>query len=123
MVEPNMLANARPSIARRWLLFGAWIVAASLLFARPLIALVHLSLSNADASHLLVIPFLTAGLLFIERHAIFKHPSFSAGGGIFLFMSVIIVLSIRLAGDRVTSDLLLSSNVLAVLLLWTAGFA
>lgn len=123
MVEPNMLAKARPSIAGRWLLFGTWIVAASLLFARPLTALVHLSLSSADASHLLLIPFLTAGLLFIERRTIFKHPSFSAGGGIFLFLSAIIVLSIRLAGDKVTSDLGLSGNVLAVLLLWIAGFA
>jgi len=105
------------------LLFGVWIVASSLLFGRPLIALVHLSLSNDDASHLILIPFLTAGLVFIERRTIFKHPSFSAGGGIFLFLSVIIALSVRLAGDMVTPDLRLTGHVLAVLLLWIAGFA
>src|SRR5882762_2449238 len=118
-----MLDNERTSIARRWLLFGVWIVASSLLFGRPLIALIHLSLSNDDASHLILIPFLTAGLVFIERRTIFKHPSFSAGGGIFLFLSVIIALSVRLAGDMVTPDLRLTGHVLAVLLLWIAGFA
>src|SRR5882762_1724365 len=118
-----MLDNERTSIARRWLLFGVWIVASSLLFGRPLIALVHLSLSNDDASHLILIPFLTAGLVFIERRTIFKHSSFSAGGGIFLFLSAIIALSVRLAGDKVAPDLRLTGHVLAVLLLWIAGFA
>jgi exosortase len=123
MVEPNMLDNERTSIARRWLLFGAWIAAASLLFGGPLIALVRLSRSNDDASYLLLIPFLTAGLVFIERRTIFKHPSFGAGGGIFLFLSAIMVLSLRLAGDKLAPDLRLTGNVLAVLLLWIAGFA
>src|SRR5690348_13972077 len=100
MVEPNMLDNERTSIAGRWLLFGAWIVGGSLLFGEPLIALVRLSLSNADASHLILIPFLTAGLVFIERRTIFRHLSFGAGGGIFLFLSAIMVLSLRLAGDK-----------------------
>jgi len=123
MVKPNMLDNERTSIARRWLLFGAWIVGASLLFGGPLIALVRLSLSSADASHLILIPFLTAGLVFMERRTIFRHPSFGAGGGIFLFLSAIMVLSLRLGGDKVAPDLRLTGNVLAVLLLWIAGFA
>jgi exosortase len=117
------LHDTRNNVSKRWLLFGVWVAVSSLLFARPLLALVHLSLTNDDASHLIVIPFLTAGLVFMERRTIFKHPSFSAGGGIFLFLSVIIVLSVRLAGDKVTPDLRLAGNVLAVLLLWIAGFA
>jgi len=80
-------------------------------------------LSSGDASHVVLIPFLTAGLVFIERRTIFRHPSFGAGGGIFLFLSAIIVLSVRLAGDKVAPDLRLTGHVLAVLLLWIAGFA
>jgi exosortase len=105
------------------MLFGVWVAFSSLFFAKPLIALVHLSLTNDDASHLIVIPFLTAGLVLIERRTIFNNLSFSAGGGIFLFLSVIIVLSVRLAGDRVTPDLRLTGHVLALILLWIAGFA
>jgi len=104
-------------------MFGVWVAVNSLLFARPLVALVRLSLANDDASYLILIPFLTAGLVFIERRTIFNNLSFSAGGGIFLFLSVIIVLSVRLAGDKVAPDLRLTGNVLAVLLLWIAGFA
>src|SRR5882762_7283662 len=113
-----MLDNERTSIARRWLLFGVWIVASSLLFGRPLIALVHLSLSNDDASHLILIPFLTAGLVFIERRTIFNNLSFSAGGGIFLVLSVIIVLALRLAGDILTPVLLRIVHALTRILLW-----
>ncbi len=115
--------DTRNNVLKRWLLYGVWVAVSSLLFAKPLIALVRLSLTNEDASHLILIPFLTVGLVFIERRTIFNNPSFSAGGGIFLFLSVIIVLSVRLAGDTVAPDLRLTGNVLAVLLLWIAGFA
>jgi len=117
------LHDTRNNVLKCWLLFGVWVAVSSLLFARPLVALVRLSLTNEDASHLILIPFLTAGLVFIERRTIFNNLSFSAGGGIFLFLSVIIVLSVRLAGDKVAPDLRLTGNVLAVLLLWIAGFA
>ena len=115
--------DTRNNVLRRWLLFGVWVAVSSLLFAKPLIALVRLSLTNDDASYLILIPFLVAGLVFIERRTIFNNLSFSAGGGIFLFLSVIIVLSVRLAGDKLIPDLRLTGNVLAVLLLWIAGFA
>ena len=115
--------DTRNNVLRRWLLFGVWVAVSSLLFARPLVALVRLSLTNDDASYLILIPFLVAGLVFMERRTIFNNLSFSAGGGIFLFLSVIIVLSVRLAGDKVAPDLRLTGNVLAVLLLWIAGFA
>jgi len=117
------LDDTRNTVSKRWLLFGVWVAVSSLLFAKPLIALVHLSLTNDDASHLIVIPFLTAGLVFIERRTIFNNPSFSAGGGIFLFLAVIIAIGVRLAGDILTPDLRLTGNVLAVILLWIAGFA
>ena len=115
--------DTRNNVLKRWLLFGVWIMVSSVLFARPLIALVRLSLTNDNASHLILIPFLTAGLLFIERRTIFNNLSFHAGGGIFLFLSVVIAISVCLAGDKLISDLRLTCNVVAVILLWIAGFA
>ena len=115
--------DKRNNVLKRWLLFSVWIMVSSALFAKPLIALVRLSLTNDNASHLILIPFLTAGLLFIERRTIFNNLSFHAAGGIFLCLSVIIVLSVRWAGDMLTPDLRLSGHVLAVILLWIAGFA
>ena len=115
--------DKRNNVLKRWLLFSFWIMVSSLLFAKPLIALVRLSLTNENASHLILIPFLTAGLLFIERRTVFNNLSFKAGGAIFLSLSVIIAISVRLAGDIMTPDLRLTGNVLAVILLWIAGFA
>ncbi len=115
--------DTRNNVLKRWLLFSVWIVVSSVLFAKPLIALVRLSLTNDNASHLILIPFLTAGLLFIERRTIFNNLSFDPGGGIFLFLSVIIAISVRWAGDKLIPDLRLTSNVVAVILLWIAGFA
>src|SRR6266567_3923787 len=122
-MESSALHDTRNNVLKRSLLFGVWVAVSSLLFARPLVALVRLSLANDDASYLILIPFLTAGLVFIERRTIFNNLSFSAGGGIFLFLSVIIVLSVRLAGDKVAPDLRLTGNVLAAILLWITGFA
>ena len=115
--------DTRNDVLKRWLLFSVWIVVSSVLFAKPLIALVRLSLTNDNASHLILIPFLTAGLLFIERRTIFNNLSFDPGAGIFLFLSVIIAISVRWAGDQLIPDLRLTSNVVAVILLWIAGFA
>ncbi len=115
--------DKRNNVLKRWLLFSFWIMVSSLLFAKPLIALVRLSLNNENASHIILIPFLTAGLLFIERRTVFNNLSFKAGGAIFLFLAVIIAITVRLAGDIVTPDLRLTGSVLAVILLWTAGFA
>jgi exosortase len=117
------LDDTRNNVSKHWLLFSVWIVVSSLLFAAPLIALVRLSLTNDNASHLILIPFLAAGLLFIERRTIFSHPSFCGSGGIFLLLSVILLLSVRLAGDKVPADIRLTGNILAVILLWIAGFA
>ncbi len=111
------------NVPKYWLLFSVWIAVSSLLFIRPLIALVRLSLTNDNASYLILIPFLTAGLFYIERRTIFSRPSFSAGGVIFLIFSVIMVLSVGLAGDKIPPDLRLTGNILAVILLCIAGFA
>jgi exosortase len=121
--ESSALDATRNNVSRYWLMFSVWIVLSSLFFAEPLIALIRLSLTNDNASYLILIPFLAAGLLFIARRATFSHPSFDASGSIFLFLSIIIGISVRLAGDKAPADLRLTGNVLAVILLWIAGFS
>ena len=111
-------------VLRPWLLFGGWIAISSLLFLRPLIALVHLSLSNADASHLILIPFFFAGLLYIERRSIFRSLSSDLGSGsLLVFLGVGLVTGARLAGQSLEPDLQLTSYISALVLLWIAGFA
>src|SRR6267143_3727691 len=69
---------------KRWLLFGSWIVLSFLLFAHPLTALIRMCISNDDASYILLIPFISVWILFVERHKIFLNLSWDAalGGGL-----------------------------------------
>ncbi len=120
----TILDNTRISLSRRWLLFSVWVLIASVLFLRPLTRLVHLSLSNDDASHLLLIPFLAAGLLYIERHSIFRTPSTNVGlGCLVAALGIGLVVGTRLAGQALTPDLQLTGYISALALFWTAGFS
>jgi exosortase len=53
-----------------WFLYAAWLAASCLLFFKPLIALFHYSFNNDSASHIPIIPFIVAALLFLERRTL-----------------------------------------------------
>lgn len=50
-----------------WSVFVGWILICSLVFWKPLYALVRHALTDENASHILIIPFLIAWLLFLDR--------------------------------------------------------
>lgn len=60
---------------KRWLLFGVWVLVSLVLFAKPLSSLVQLALHDDTASHILLIPFISAWLLYSER----KDPAVDSG--------------------------------------------
>jgi exosortase len=83
-----------------------------------------MSLSNADASHLLLIPFISAWLLFVERHKIFLDLSYDKiFGGSFLFLACCAALASRFADGGSSLDLQLSGYILSLVLSWLSGFA
>ncbi len=88
-----------------------------------MIAFVRMSLSNADASHLLLIPFISAWLLFVERRKIFLGLSSDrVFGGSLLFLACCAALASRFAGGSSSLDLQLSGYILSLVLFWVAGF-
>src|SRR6266436_2635411 len=83
------LSSSNKAATKRWLLFGGWIVLSFLLFSSPLVAFVRMSLSNNDASYLVLIPFISAWVFFAEAHQIFRNLSYHVTlGGSFLFLMV-----------------------------------
>lgn len=119
-----MSDNQQASASSRWLFFDGWILGCSLLFLKPLISLVRLSLTQEDMSHLSVIPFLVAGLLFIERRSIVRSiRSDIALGSLFVVLALGLVATARMHSVSLPSDLQLSVNILALLVLCIAGFA
>ena len=87
-------------------------------FVRPLMVLIRVSLSNDDVSYIVLIPFLSAAVLFIERRKVFFELSVDKTlGGCILILGVFTAVASRLLGG------VLSVYILSLVLLWLAGFA
>lgn len=114
--------TSRPWTARH-LWFGLFSIVLLLLFESSVGALVRLSLEDYRYSHVLLIPIISASLLYIQRRKVFSSPRYSLAegvplliGGVALFCFAQIRLSALNSNDH------LSVVVLAILLVWLAGF-
>jgi exosortase len=116
-------SNTYRGVKRRWLLFAGWFVLTSLLFAKPLVALVRMSLSSDDVSYLILIPFIGGLVLFIERRQIILHLSYDkVFSGCLLTLACFVMLASLLEGGASSLDLQLSGYILSLVLFWVAGF-
>ena len=109
-----------PALKTRLCLLGAWILATSTAFLVPLIAFVRTSVAQDDASYALVIPFLSVGVVLLERRRIFADLSTDKlwGAGFLLAGGFAAIASYFVAApDR------LPVSVLSLVLFWIAGFA
>jgi len=112
------------SLSQRVLFFVGWIIATCLLFLRPLVSFVTYSLSNDNASHLVLIPVITAWLLYLERDRIFKLlASDGRAASLFFAAGAALALLALFAGPHWSALNQLSVYVLGLILLWVAGFA
>lgn len=104
-------------------MFSSWVALSLLLFLRPVMALVDLSLAQDDSSYLMLIPFISAALLYLERDKIPQHVSGDKIlSGIFLLLgSAVALFSYYAAGKGAGGQL--SGWILALALFWVAGFA
>lgn len=74
------IATSHPVPRNPWILCLSWVALCCALFFKPLLALVNYSLANESASHIPVIPFIVAALLFLDRRKLptAPEPDFSA---------------------------------------------
>jgi exosortase len=112
------------SPSRRVLFYAAWVAGCCLLLLHPVLAFAAYALANDNASHLLLIPVISAWILFLERDKIFKILSSDLAVG-FLFLiggaaSALVVFSFPSAWTSLNR---LSVYIFALVLLWIAGFA
>jgi exosortase len=112
------------SLSKRTLLYIGWILASCLLLSRPLEAFVSYSLANDNASHLLLIPVISAWVLFLERERIFKRLGSQVGmASVMLAAGAALALIAFSVGSRWTALNQLSVYILALIVIWMAGFA
>jgi exosortase len=90
---------------------------------KPCVALIRFSLANEDASHVVLIPFISAMLMYIEKKQIFRQVSidYSLAGVLFIISAVTYVWTLRSAASWTQTDIL-AGYVLAMVLLWISGF-
>lgn len=123
-MSDSIAVEATPPDPRRLILFGLWILASSIPFARLLQSLVHFCLENDNASHILLIPFISAWVLYLERQITFRRVFYD-----FPVAAFFLVLAAGLYAWTFRSEAYWSANnaltgyILALLLLWVSGFA
>jgi len=111
-------------LKKQLLLFVSWIVLSLVLFMKPVADLVRLSLSQDDASYLLLIPVISAAVLYQGRRKIFPQVSTEKMfGGSFLFLCGLFALTSFWGRNPPFLGLQLSSWVIALVWFWVSGFA
>jgi exosortase len=117
------LHTIRRLLATHHLWFGLFSALALVMFRAPLGTLMSLSLQDDRYSHVLLIPIISGSLVYLQRRAVFSCPQYSLSkgppllaGGVALFSFAQTRLFSLNPIDR------LSIVVLAVVLVWMAGF-
>ena len=116
--------NSQTLSTKHWYLFSGWVLVSLLVFLRPVLALVRLSLSQDDSSYLVIIPLISAVLLYLEREKLPQQTSSDKMlSGIFLLLAAVIALVLHYGASSKGLGVQLSGWILALALVWIAGFA
>jgi exosortase len=123
-VNSRDIPGATGSESRSGYYFAVWVLIATGLFWAPLQAVIAYAAENDDASHIFLIPFLAAGVLYLDRADVFRRLSFDvfAGGALAVVGAAIALFTWRRAAESAASEKL-TLYMLALVILWLAGFA
>jgi exosortase len=121
---PELTQLTIKSQLRFHLPFAILMLASMTAFWTPLRALLSLSLADDRYSQIVLVPFISGYFLYRERHTIFSRTAFRPAAGLVIW-AVALGVCCLLAAGRVQSsaDGTLSVFMLAILLVWSAGFA
>ncbi|HXH66595.1 MAG TPA: exosortase/archaeosortase family protein [Candidatus Limnocylindrales bacterium] len=108
--------------AKRWLIFGVWVLVSLLIFAKPVVSLVQLANQDESASHILLIPFISAWLLYSERKQELPASGFSLWPPLAIFVSSVFIGTASLYCASCAPKDRLTLYTLALILLLASGF-
>jgi exosortase len=118
----DLIPTGRTDLVWRGILLAAFCAAVAIANQDVVRALIQLSSNDASSSHVIVIPFVTAALIYQGRHAIFTsiRTDWPAGLGVML-AGIAVALAARAPSSPAILHSL-SGSVAGVVLLWIAGF-
>ena len=87
-----------PSLRARTLWFSLFFALSLAAFFSPLSRLISLSLQDERYSHVVLIPLISLGLIYLERQRIFRGAGYRAGVGTFLLVPGIVLYGVAQSG-------------------------
>ncbi len=107
---------------KRWLYFGGWVLLSLILYFKPVSDLFQLAWHDDTASHILLIPLISAWLLYTERNPEPQDSGFAFGPAAVFFLPAIITLVLAMVCASCTVGDRLSIYTLSLILLLVTGF-
>jgi exosortase len=109
-------------IQKRWVIYFLWILLCALVFWSPLYALFQLADHDETASHILLIPFLTAWLIYTEHKQLPEPRPFDYRRSLPFFIPALLLTFVMLWCESCAPKERLSGFILALVLNLIAGF-
>jgi exosortase len=116
------LTAALSRFSNRWLILGVWASLSLLLFAKPLYEMFQLANRDETSSHIVLIPFITAWLLYTERKPLQPEGALSIWPSVLFLAPSILVAFFSFHCESCAPKTRLSGYALALVLLVIAGF-
>lgn len=107
---------------KRWFYFIGWVLLSLILYFRPTFELFQLAWHDDTASHILLIPLISAWLLYTERKPEPRDRGFAFGPAAAFFLLAVISVVIAMVCSSCTAGDRLSLYTLSLILLLIAGF-
>jgi|SRR5580704_69119 exosortase len=120
--KDSSLTSTSPRGLNPWLIFGTWVTLSLLLFAKPVFGLIQLARNDDTASHILLIPFISAWLLYTERKEPQRGCAFKMWPAVLFLVASALMAILPLACNTCAPGIRLSGYALSLVLLVVAGF-
>jgi exosortase len=120
--KDHFLTVDPPRSLNRWLIFAAWVLISVVLFAKPVYGVLQLASQDETASHILLIPLITAWLLYTERKPLQPEGGFSIWPAMLFVVPSILMALFSLNCQACAPRTRLSGYALALVLLVVGGF-
>jgi exosortase len=107
----------------RHILFAVLMAGLACAFWNPLSLLLEFSFQHEHYSHIVLIPFVSAFLVFKDRQKIFVSPTYHAGWGLGLWVAGFAALAVRFRmGSALSENDFLSVTILSFFIFWLGMF-
>jgi exosortase len=107
---------------KRWFLFGAWVLLSVVVFAKPLMDLIHLASQDETSSHILLIPFISAWLLYSDPKGKLSEGGFDIRSALAFLIPAILIAFLPAHCTSCSPRDRMSLYTLSLVLALTAGF-